>query len=373
MLRRLTLGFAGVMAAAIAIAACSSKDATTTVLVGPSFAPQTLYAANVTQNAINIYAPGAKATAGPVYEIGGGSTTLAGPQYLAFDSGSNLWVTNWLSSTNSGAMLEFKAQATGDVLPYQTYSFGSARPRGIADAVLGSSSFATDVLAVGVVDPAEPVSDSSGIFLFQAASASAPYEYIAGPATGLNVPSGLAFDGKGNLFVSNLQGASVEEFPIGSPSPTPSPTATVSPTASPSASASPTVAPTATPDALAPVATISGASTKLGQPTGLGLDASGNIYVVDQSSSACTPACPAVLVFPVGSNGNVAPTVIAGSNTTLASPTDVKVDKSGNIYVADEHAGAGVVLVFAPGASGNAAPSAVLSSPGNLIGLALTP
>ena len=85
MLRRLAFGFAGVVTAAIAIAACSSSDATQTISVGPNFAPQTLYAADVSQNAVNIY-PSPRATGGPQYQIGGGNTTMAGPQYLAFDS-----------------------------------------------------------------------------------------------------------------------------------------------------------------------------------------------------------------------------------------------------------------------------------------------
>ena len=149
MLRRLTLGFAGVVTAAIAIAACSSSDATQSISVGPNFTSQTLYAADVTQNAVNIYTPNPKTTAGPQYQIGGGSTSLAGPQYLTFDSASNLWVTNWLSSVTSGEVLEFKAEATGNVIPYQTFSPGNVRPRGIADVLYTFSGPTTtaDVLA----------------------------------------------------------------------------------------------------------------------------------------------------------------------------------------------------------------------------------
>jgi hypothetical protein len=233
MLRRLTLGFAGVITAAIAIAACSSSNATQSISVGPNFPTQTLYAADVTQNAVNIYSPGPKSTAGPLYQIGGGSTTIAGPQYLTFDSLSDLWVTNWLSSTTAGEILEFKAEATGNVLPYQSISTGNARPRGIADYLytfLGTTT-STDVLAVAVVDPGQSVGFNSGIVFYTAALLSTPYETLAGPATTLNVPSGVAVDAKDNIYVTNLQGASVAVFALPSVSPAPSPTAT--PTASP--------------------------------------------------------------------------------------------------------------------------------------------
>ncbi len=196
MLRRLTLGFAGVITAAIAIAACSSSDATKTISVGPNFTSQTLYAANVTQNAVSIYTPDPKTTAGPLYQIGGNNTRLSGPQYLAFDSASNLWVTNWLASTSTGLLLEFKSQATGNVLPFQTLPLGNIRPRGIASTQYSFSgaTAASTILAIGVVDPSQATAFSSGVKFYQTSLLTTAYQTLAGPATGLDVPSGVAFD-----------------------------------------------------------------------------------------------------------------------------------------------------------------------------------
>lgn len=383
MLRRLTLGFAGVITAAIAIAACSSSDATQSISVGPTFTTQTLYAADVSQNAVNIYTPSPKSTNGPLYQIGGGNTTLAGPQYIAFDPSSNLWVTNYLASTTEGLLLEFKAQATGNVLPFQTYSLGNIRPRGIASTAytFANDATATNILAVGIVDPSQSANYTSGIEFYESAAISTPYQVIAGPATGLNVPSGVAFDSKANLYVTNLQAPSVEVFALPTLSPSPSPSASASPTTTPSPTptpvgSTPTPSASATPYDLAPIATISGTITELGQPTGIALDTAGNIYVSDQASGACgaTKKCPAVLIFPAGSSGGVAPAAIAGSNTLLAAPTDVKVDKNGDIYVADTAGGTGVVYEYAATTKGgNVAPIATLKSPGSIIGLALTP
>lgn len=381
MLRRLTLGFAGVLAAAVAIVACSSSDATQTISVGPTFTAKTLYAADVTQNAINIYAPNSKSTAAPQYQILGGSTTLSGPQYLTFDSSGDLFVTNWVQSSNSGSLLEFQAGATGNVLPYQSYIYSGVHPRGIASTPFTflAGSGTGNLLAVAVTDPSQPAGYQSQIELFEASALSFVYETIGGPGTGIDVASGLAFDSKANLYVANLQGKSVEVFAIApTPSPTPSTSPVASPTATPSATptpvgATPTPIPTTTPLALTPTATISGSATELGEPTGIAVDSNTNIYVADQASGVCTPACPAILIFAAGSNGNATPKVIAGSNTLLEAPTDVKVDSSGNIYVADAAAGSGVVYVYSPGSTGNVAPVATLKSPGALVGIGLHP
>ncbi len=386
MLRRLPLGFAGVLAAAIAIAACSSPNATQAISVGPNFPSQTLYVADVTQNAVSIYATGSpapKSTSGPLYQIGGSNTTIAGPQYLTFDSQSDLWVTNWLASTSVGSILEFKALATGNVLPFQSLSLGNVRPRGIVDFLytFSGTTTATDIFVVAVTDPSQQAAFNSGLQFYTASLLTASYATLAGPATGLNVPSGVAVDSNKNIYAANLQGASVTEYTIPSASPTASPTAT--PTASPTpaptptgqtASPSPTPAPTPTPVNIAPVATIAGAVTGVNQPTSVAIDSNNLIYVSDQNSTVCTPNCPAILVFGAGANGAVAPTrFIAGKNTLLVAPTDVKVDMAGNIYVADEAAGVGVIYVFAPNATGNVAPMATLNSPGAVIGLGLAP
>ena len=173
MLRRFPLGFVGVFAAAIAIAACSSSNATQTISVGPGIPPQTLYVANVTQNAVSIYAtnsPAPKSTSGPLYEIGGSSTTLAGPQYLTFDSQGDLWVTNWLPSDATGGILEFKALATGNVLPFQSFGLANVRPRGIADFLytFSGTTTSTDILVVAVTDPSQPAAFNSGLELYSA-------------------------------------------------------------------------------------------------------------------------------------------------------------------------------------------------------------
>lgn len=373
MLPRLTIGFI-VLAAAIAIAACSSYGSAS-VNVGPNFPAMTLYAANSNQNAIGIYNKGQKSGTGPAFEIGGSSTTLNGPQYLAFDTAHNLWVTNFNSSTNQDLLIEFEALATGSVLPLQSVAL-SGRLRGIAISSKAASKNAALMIIADVIPTA---TYPSQILLFSAGSTS-PFQEIAGPKPALRVPGGVALDDQNNIYVTNLQGRSVAEFILPTPSPTPSgsPTPTPKPTPTPTGSptSSPTPSPTPTPVNIRPRFTIIGPNTGVVTPAGVDVDSNGNIYVAEQGQLG-KPHSAAVLVFakPSAKNPgtilNVKPIrKIQGPNTLLTTPTDVKVDSStGLIYVADSR----TILVFKIDATGDVKPFAMYTSPGALTGLGLVP
>ena len=382
MLRRLTMGFVG-LTSAIAIAACSSNNANNPVNVGPNFPSESLYATNATQNSVSIYPP--KSGPGPSYQVSSTLAQLNGPQYIAFDSQSNLWISSFASSTG-GAITELKALATGNVQPLLTSAqlgLVFQHPRGLAFATFGTGSSAVTYLVVANVD-ASAKTFSNQLRLYDTANSILTQSFvIAGPSTGMNVPSGVAASGK-SIYVTNLQGASVEAFqlpspspsPSTSPSPTPSPTAT--PTVNPSAppTPTPTPVPTATPVNVSPVLTISGGQTGITSPTGIAIDGSGNIYVSDQGNTGLGVQ-PSILVFPPNLSGAVSSAPIRkiqGSATKLFAPTDVKLDTSGNIYVGDStSSGAGVVYVFAANATGNVAPTTTFTSPGTVIGIGLTP
>jgi hypothetical protein len=377
MLPRLTIGFI-VLAAAIVIAACSSYGSAS-VDVGPNFPAQTLYAANSNQNAVGIYTKGQKTGTGPSNEIGGSSTTLNGPQYLAFDTGHNLWITNYNPSTNGALLVEIEALATGNVLPLQSVAL-SGRLRGIAISPKSASSKNVSLMIIADVIPTSKY--PSQLLLFSEGS-TAPYQSIAGPKPGLRVPGGVALDSQNRIYVTNLQGASVAQFilptpsptPSGSPTPTPSPSPT--PTGSPSTSPSPSPSPTPTPVNIRPVFTIAGPNTGVVTPAGIDVDSSGNIYVADQGklgSKGSSPLGPAILVFARPKTTglvNAKPIrKIQGSLTGLTTPTDVKVDsKSGYIYVADSM----TILVFLINQTGNEKPAFTYTSPGALTGLGIIP
>jgi hypothetical protein len=385
MLRRLAFGFGALVCAAAGIAACSSPDATQTISVGPDFAPGTIYVTNTTQNTVGIYPPGLASGSGPQYQLSSSTATqndYSGPQAVAFDDNDYVYVTNWNTSAGLGTLLQYRAYATGNVLYNNAISLSTVRPRGMwgYEHTFTGATSVTNVLVIAVVDPTQPASFSNQLTFYEAGSLSL-FDTIAGPLTNLNVPDGVTVDSAQHVFVTNLGSKTVEEFTVPSPSPTPSPTATPTATPTPTptpvgatATPSPTTSPTATPVNIAPTATISGSASGISVPTGVAVDTSGRIYVSDQASTICTPACPAILIFPAGSNGSVTPTSISGSKTGLVSPTDVIVDGTGKIYVADTtSSGSGVIHIYAAGASGNVAPITSYTSPGTTSGLALLP
>ena len=105
---------------------------------------------------------------------------------------------------------------------------------------------------------------------------------------------------------------------------------------------------------VAPAIEISGANTQITNPVALTTDAQGNIYTLNDSGRD-------VLIFPAGSNGNVTPAVLGGSNIPLQASEGVAVDASGQIYVSDF---TGLqILVFAKGATGNTPPIRTISGP----------
>ena len=102
---------------------------------------------------------------------------------------------------------------------------------------------------------------------------------------------------------------------------------------------------------------ITGAATQITQPLAMNVGGDGRIYVVNGG------ATPKILIFPNGSNGNVAPTTtITGAATGMKVPSGIAVDASNNMYLTDfDGAQSGsaksYVLAFAAGSSGNQAPS----------------
>ncbi|HEY9085054.1 MAG TPA: hypothetical protein VIN40_03820 [Candidatus Tyrphobacter sp.] len=387
--RKLTVGLI-ILSAAVAIAACSNVSTTSGLSIGPNFPKGTLYVTNSTQNGVSIYTNGEASGKGPAYQIGGSSTGLGGPQYLAFDASNDLWVTNYDSSTQRASVIEIKALATGNVQPFGVINGvgdGVVRPRGIGIDTTDK------IVVIANVNPTAGANFTSQLLVYSTGDAqlgvTVPGVTIAGPMTQMNVPSGVALHGLTG-YVTNLQSASVEAFTIPTPTPTPAPTSTPAPTPTPSPtptgmtpSPSPTPSPTPTPVNIAPTLVLSGALTGLTQPSDIALDANADLLVSDEGSIS-PPVAPSILIFSAaevsgGGTLNVAPSCkLSGNLTKLFAPTGVAVDTSGNIYVADTTAtGAGMVYVFdnisVTCGTANVAPTKTFTSPGVPIGLGLVP
>jgi uncharacterized protein (TIGR03437 family) len=214
------------------------------------------------------------------------STSLNQPRAVALDPAGNLWVAD----SGNHRVVRFSATVLNTQTPPA------------ADTVVGQKDFfGNSANAGGQVS-----------------------------AAGFDTPTALAFDSQGNLYVSDGRNSRVLKFsaPLG-PS-----------TGSSAASAvwgQSNFATRGVPQ--------QASSSTISVPGGLAVDGSGNLYVA-------APADNRVLIFPTGTTlGSAAKSVLGQSDfatttantgatpqaspNSLSGPSDVKVDQSGNVVVAD--------------------------------------
>jgi DNA-binding beta-propeller fold protein YncE len=167
----------------------------------------------------------------------------------------------------------------------------------------------------------------------------APIRKIAGPVTGLFLPSQITFDGKGDYIVSDRCRP---------------------PKCSSDYAGAILIFDARADGNVLPLRVLAGAKTKLSGPDRVAYDPVHDmIYAANLYTSTITG-------YPAGSSGNVAPTIfIHGSKTHLWNPDAIAIDKAGYLYVGNEPLVPGPppasILVFAPGANGNVAPVQIIA------------
>ena len=189
--------------------------------------------------------------------------------------------------------------------------------------------------------------NSVSIFAPDAGRAASPVAIIRGSNTGLHRPTGIAVDSKGKIYVVN--GGSVYDVPETYPGRI-------------------NVYAAGSKGNIAPVSVIEGNRTRLENPNAVTLDSSGKIYVTDSGDEEIeSKSPPRVMVYSAESKGNVAPiTTISGERTDLWFPYGIALDASGKIYVTNNTEGERFgapnddyenrVTVYPAGARGNIAP-----------------
>jgi streptogramin lyase len=205
-----------------------------------------------------------------------------------------------------------------------------------------------------------------------------------GTAASFSLPSGLAVDGTGNVYVADLGNSIIRKVtPVGVVS-TVAGTAGVRGQADGPGSAASFLNPTTlaidsagnvyvadpivnkirkiTPSGVVSTLTVTGAS--LSFPHGLATDSAGNVYVADTGNNTIRKLTPAGDVATLaGAAGVVGYSDGAGAMASFNGPTGLSTDSNGNLYVADSvnntirkitPAGAVSTLAGAPSVSGHA-------------------
>jgi uncharacterized protein (TIGR03437 family) len=186
-----------------------------------------------------------------------------------------------------------------------------------------------------LLSPWDVVADNAGNFYFtdsgngriRKVDASGTISTVAGGAANglgdggpainahLSNPVGLAIDSGGNLYVAEVDGNRVRKVSAAGI------ITTIAGSGAPGFSGDGGPA----------------ASATLNNPHGVGVDSAGNVYITDTLNARVRKVNTAGMISTIAGNGQVGSTGGGGSATSasFASPWDVKVDGSGNIYVSD--------------------------------------
>jgi serine/threonine protein kinase, bacterial len=264
--------------------------------------------------------------AGSAYAFGhadgtGTAATFFGPDGIALDASGNLFVSD---NTNNSIR---KVTPAGVVTTFAGGTQGSADGTGTAAQFRGPRGIAID--GSGNLYVADTYNNrirkitSAGVATTLAGGATGAgngaYADGTGSAASFNSPAGVAVDGSGNVYVADLQNSMIRKI---------TPAGVVS-----------TIAGGTDGEADG-----SGSAAEFGGPQGIAVDASGTIWVTDVLGTIrrVTPAGSVTTV--AGSGGGFVDGI--GTAAKFSGPTGIAVDAAGNLYVADYGNGAIRKIIF---------------------------
>jgi hypothetical protein len=242
----------------------------------------------------------------------------------------------YVANASTASITVYDRTATGSVSPppreLKGPSTGLSGPRGVALDLIHAEMFVTNI-----------TNNSVTVYALDASGDTAPLRTIAGDTTLLDSPIGIALDlANDEVIVSNTSNPGT------------------------STNASITVFSRGADGNVAPLRTIAGSSTGLNYAQMLAFDPlAGEILVANAADRASPPGTPSVTVFSRMANGNVAPLrTLSGASTGLAGPIGLALDHTNDeIFVTNVSPGTPTVTVYARTASGDTAPLRTLAGP----------
>jgi DNA-binding beta-propeller fold protein YncE len=298
----------------------------------PPAADEGVYVADTSSKTLLGFTDGTSGSSTPLVDIAGSSTYLDQATSAFADAKGNMWVAEQVDSTGSSAVLEWKAGSNGNAVP--TRRIYGQGPNGASDVVVDSA---------GNIYVLETNESQIAVFAPTANGTATPVRTFT--ASIFNGPVSFALDpAEKNLYVTNTDQSGTPEiliFPVTSKG-------TVTPKEITSSNDAP-------------------ASSYMF--SGISLDRSGNVFVGASPEGSYDGE---IFEFPAGKTGNVTPIRAIDDAYGSTQPTGVGVDAAGNVYVAnfpDLFGGtAEAILVYKPGSSSivRKIPSSALKIPGVL-------
>jgi trimeric autotransporter adhesin len=264
------------------------------------------------QYTISTFAGGAP----PGTPVAATSTSFGAPRRVALDKAGNLY----FSSLNSVFMLNTAGVVTlmaGNSRPGYSGDGGPASaatlngPQGVAVDAFGNLYIAdSNNNVVRMVNP-------SGIISTYAGNGIQTYAGDYGPpaSASLYLPSGMAFDGSGNLYIADTGNNVIREISNG-------------------------VISTFAGDGYQGYVGDSGPAVAcaLNQPTDVTIDSNGNVYIADTANEVIREVLASDgQIFTIVGNGTIGYSgdTFQSTSAQLFTPTGVAVDSGGNIYIAE--------------------------------------
>ena len=271
--------------------------------------------------AVDIYGANERGAAKPIAHIEGPATQLSSPAAVALDASHNVYVAGGISSSQYvGTVTVYAAGNYGNVSPTQTITGPDTRmgvPTGIAVDSAGR-------IYVANWFAGSACTGSVTVYAAGANGDAPPIAEIKGGKTRLCDPGGVAVDPGGNVYVTSSRqyNSAVYIYAAGANG------------------------------NVRPMEEISGKRTFLYDPKGIALGARGDVYVSNESDGT-------LVKFRAGTYGNTKPVqAVYGIRTKLQFPCGISVNQNGDIYTNTKIRG--TILVFAPHADGDVPPIRVI-------------